>query len=99
MVKVARASRKWPCVKLETWFQASSTYRMVSWYRACVTYITYIQQKNKMKISICFVILSLGLTVMSANVPYYPDQPPVYGQLGCCRSAYPGRVILFLKKI
>ena len=23
---------------------------------------------------------------MSANVAYYPDQP-VYGQLGCCRSA------------
>merc|ERR1712113_8491 len=40
----------------------------------------------KMKIIISFVILSLAMVAFSANVPNYPDQP-VYGQLGCCRSA------------
>ena len=44
-----------------------------------------------MKITISlFVVLSLALTAMSANVAYYPDQP-VYGQVGCCRSAFPGK--------
>jgi len=41
----------------------------------------------KMTISL-FIVLSLALTAMSANVAYYPDQP-VYGQVGCCRSAFP----------
>ena len=45
-----------------------------------------------MKITISlFIVLSLVLTAMSANVAYYPDQP-VYGQVGCCRSAFPGNV-------
>ena len=45
-----------------------------------------------MKITISlFIVLSLVLTAMSANVAYYPDQP-VYGQVGCCRSAFPGKV-------
>ena len=44
-----------------------------------------------MKITISlFIVLSLALTAMSANVAYYPDQP-VYGQVGCCRSAFPGK--------
>ena len=39
------------------------------------------------------IILVLGDAAQSANVPYYPgavDPAPVYGQLGCCRSNYPG---------
>ena len=46
-----------------------------------------------------FTLFLLFLTyfvslAMSANVPYYPEQvQPVYGQVGCCRSNFPGEIL------
>jgi hypothetical protein len=44
-----------------------------------------------MKITVSlFIVLSLALTAMSANIAYYAGQLG-YGQVGCCRSAFPGK--------